>query len=255
MAASTSRLRVLTALLGGLVGIAALSGVRDLVWRQEDSSPRADRILIAPALANNPPVPSATPSKTSTPVPTPTRTKTNTPIPTPTRTKTNTPTRTNTPTFTPTPTPTDPCDDTTPGNWQAIPAVPDCPLNQNPAAKLWEKTDDCGNKLELWCEPAGAAAYKLKYNGTVVHVCIYDNGQNVWYYKMTANGKRFHSTYSETMDPDHDGSSLDEGTKNKYDWKVYWYDCIGGAWVSGYPKCLEHDTMNSGITGDPSACP
>lgn len=141
--------------------------------------------------------------------------------------------------------PLPPCDDTTKSAIQYyISGVPDCNYQQT-AVSLWSRDDDCGNRLEYWCEPVGtSAAYILRYNGKPIHCCLYNNdGYNMICYYMTGNGKRFHSTYTVNEDLSPLGSSGDEGTLYKYDWTVYSYDCICDRWVPStphdYPLCFE----------------
>jgi hypothetical protein len=113
--------------------------------------------------------------------------------------------------------------------------------------------DDCGNTLSL---TYSGNVYRLWFNGKEIGTCVYQNGVNLIYYWKTVNGKRFHSTWHRSHDPDHDGSAADEGTKYKYDWVVWTYDCITDP---GSPSeyCREATTWDSDYgesDGDPSAC-
>ena len=56
--------------------------------------------------------------------------------------------------------------------------------------------------------------------------CPYGGATNNFNYKMTKNGKRFHSLQHRSYDDAKDGSGADEGTKGKYDWVVWTYNCI-----------------------------
>ncbi len=119
------------------------------------------------------------------------------------------------------------CDCEEAGDWYSVPGTSSCPANQNPDVLLWSKQDNCGNTLELWCR----GYYSFEYNSTVIGRCVYTNGVNSFRYQMTKNDYRFYATWHRSHDPDNDGSGYDEGTKNKYDWVVWKYDCINGGSV------------------------
>jgi hypothetical protein len=142
--------------------------------------------------------------------------------------------------------------------WQLAQPSANCPINQNPAVTLFSKTDSCGNKLEITCD----GAYHYLYNGQEVGTCIYTCGINSFYYRMTADGARFHSTWHMTRDQVSPG--CDQGTIGKIDWTVTQFDCNSGAITK---TCREatpatytdnwmnpNNTPNATTAGGPSTC-
>lgn len=123
-----------------------------------------------------------------------------------------------------------PCCDARPGAWSFITGVDPCEADNEEDLLLWQLTDVCDNHLELWCEPSSpeyASQYKYKYNGNDIGLCVYNNGQNIFKYRMAVSGVVFHSMWHRTADPDNSGDG-DEGTLGKYDWIVNRYCCPSG---------------------------
>jgi hypothetical protein len=78
--------------------------------------------------------------------------------------------------------------------------------------------------------------------------------RNWFQYRLTTNGKRYHSTRHSTLDPYKDGSELDEGTKYKWDWTVTKFDCINGGGESvGRESATQYGLWET--DGDPSGIP
>ena len=113
--------------------------------------------------------------------------------------------------------------------------------------------DNCGNTLKIQCGPSGFCYYRFFYNSTLIGECPYVGGVNKIRYKRTVNGDRFYSTWHRSRDPDNDGSDADEGTKYKYDWVVWIYNCIDD--IGPDEHCREHPTSwGDENFGDVSAC-
>jgi len=145
------------------------------------------------------------------------------------------------------------CDQTeTDNKWVGL-DIPDpnctCPGScSNPVAS---KGDSCGNTLTVTCE----GAFHYRYNGEVIGTCPYKWGVNTFEYMLTKNKKRFYATRHRSRDLANDGSKYDEGTRFKYDWVVWKYDCINES--GPIPYWREHPTMTNGWEedGDPSDAP
>ena len=111
------------------------------------------------------------------------------------------------------------------GPWQFI-DPPDCTGGFG-SWQMFTKPDQCGNTLDLWCE---GTDYVLRYNGGEVGRCWYGCGVNVFAYRMTSNGKRFHSTWHLTrrcprsLDPSCPANPL--CWWEDFDWTLWKYDCI-----------------------------
>ena len=139
-----------------------------------------------------------------------------------------------------------------PGSWQNLSAGFGCPLACS-GTNTKTEPDNCTNTVKIQCGPSGFCYYRYFYNSTQIGKCPYNNGVNWWRYKKTKNDDRFYSTWYRSRDPDNDGSAADEGTKDKYDWVVWKYNCIDG--IGPDEHCREHPTsVGDENFGDPSAC-
>jgi len=95
--------------------------------------------------------------------------------------------------------------------------------------------DDCGNELEVSCSQADGTggtsdcAYRCFYNDNLISSCIWDNGDNHWWYKKATIGdsglKIFTKIRHSTGDPD---KFDDEGCDGYYCTLVTIYDCQTG---------------------------
>jgi len=127
----------------------------------------------------------------------------------------------------------EPCKETEPGGWFSQDPGRCGPFTTT-TEPLWWKKDACGNRAEIWCRvsPSGARFFSYEYNGNPVARCVYDEGKNLFAYRMTKNGRRFHSLWHLNVEP---GKS--QGTANQKDWSVTLYDCIANARV--FHECRE----------------
>lgn len=126
----------------------------------------------------------------------------------------------------------------------------DCPPECSETNTTPPLPDNCGHTLKIQCGPP-TCYYRYLYNSTLVGRCPYPDGVNKWKYKKTVNDDRFYSTWHRSYDPYNDGSEADQGTKNKYDWVVWIYNCIDGGPVAEYWR--EHPTtVGEENDGDPS---
>jgi hypothetical protein len=128
------------------------------------------------------------------------------------------------------------------GDWVNIEDdFPDCSgVPYIPIEPQWSRADQCGNKLEIWCQPASEApfmSYVYKYNGQQIGECVFTCGENEWYYKLTQDGKRYASACMINRNCPY---NIDPGctTTNflcndtEYLYYVYTTDCIGGGTVT-----------------------
>jgi len=157
------------------------------------------------------------------------------------------------------------------GGWLPIQDYADC-ANWVQDTLVWPNNgeplrDACGNTLALWCIGGLIPHYELRYNGVAVAKCVYPCGKNYFWYRLTGDGTRIHSTWHLTRDdPFPNGvydPDCDKGSRQKVDWRVWRFDCIQNR--AEQAICRENQAWNeqwgdpgqipNGETaGDPSAC-
>ena len=71
-------------------------------------------------------------------------------------------------------------------------------------------------------------------------------------YWKTVNDAKYHSTFFQSCDLVADYSEQDDGTKGKYDYVIWTYDCITGTLDE---NCRENDTFcGTETSGTTSGC-
>jgi hypothetical protein len=142
------------------------------------------------------------------------------------------------------------CDCDRPGDTDTLYAGFGCPPLCS-GTNTETEPDNCSNILKIQCGPSGFCYYRYFYNSTQVGRCPYPDGVNWFRYTKTINDDRFYSTWHRSRDPYNDGSDADQGTKHKYDWVVWIYNCIDD--IGPDPHWREHPTSwGDENFGDPS---
>ena len=114
-------------------------------------------------------------------------------------------------------------DDFLESDYIEVTIVPDTTQGQWHNMQVGEEHDNCGNTLSL---TFNSNTYCFWYNGQLVGHCPFLGGINTIRYCKTNDDMRFHSTWHRSCDNTNDGGYSDEGTKYKYDWVIWTYDCI-----------------------------
>jgi hypothetical protein len=105
--------------------------------------------------------------------------------------------------------------DTTPTDWIGIQGLNTCYPGPGTNVVWGPMADNCGNQLQVNCENGN---YVFRYNGNEVGRCLYTVAANYFYYRMTKDGCRFHSTWHTTRD--------DNPYRLTTQWVVFRFDCI-----------------------------
>jgi hypothetical protein len=148
------------------------------------------------------------------------------------------------------------CDCTRAGDWEDDFTIPTVCTPGGPDEDRWPATDppfedDCENTLLVRCEGTPNAQFRDYYNDTLVGKCIYfPNAKNTWRYRLTENGDRLERFEHVTGQYLKDGTTYDKGTKFKYDWQIWRYDCVTPYQMASV--CRESTTWPSSPPWDPA---